>query len=289
LIFTVGLNRLSVDKKSIYNGTGGFDYYIKTTVPVSKTTLKNIEINKIFFRLYESGTADCFNLNRVINPSILGIDDTKFNDLKYFSFTDEKIDWNILNEKYKDESIIPAVADASSIKWIMKKSLGDYLYYYGTGGKLWKVKLVAALKNSVFQGNIIISEKSFIKMFPELNGNRVLLLKKILKKEETELEELFEYGASVELATDRIQKFNSLQNTYLMIFFQLGLLSLILGLAGIIIIILRNIHERKIENELMSKIGFSKIQIFKLYFYENFMITFYSAILGLIAHLVAKI
>lgn len=280
LIFTVGLNRLSVENKSLLNGTGGFDYFVKTAVPVKNNSLKNIPAKKVLFRFYEASSADCFNLNQVVKPGVLGANSVDFDNLKYFHFVDENAGWKILDKTYTDELIIPVVADASSIEWIMKKKIGDILYYPGIGGKVWKLKLEAGLKNSLFQGHIIVSEKNFMKMFPGINGSRIILLKNENINDKSEFEELSEYGADIQTATERIGKFNTLQNTYLMIFMQLGILSLFLGLIGIIIIIIRNIFERKNETNWMYNAGFSNFQVFKIYFYENVFIIFYSLALG---------
>ena len=54
--------------------------------------------------------------------------------------------------------------------------VSDTIAYTDERGKEVKLILVGGLRNSIFQGNILISEKSFLERFPSTSGSRVLLI-----------------------------------------------------------------------------------------------------------------
>ena len=132
------------------------------------------------FRVKEGDDASCLNLNRVTHPQLIGVMPEELATRKAFTFagmTDE-VDpdnpWMVLEKKLPDGTI-PAVADLSVIVWGLGKAVGDVLTYSDEKGETFRLKLVGGLANSVFQGNIIISEKTFIQKYPSLSGYRLFL------------------------------------------------------------------------------------------------------------------
>ena len=64
------------------------------------------------------------------------------------------------------DGAIPAIADANSITYVLHRALGeDIVIPYG-GGEL-RLRLVAALRDSIFQGELLMSEANFRRLFPE--------------------------------------------------------------------------------------------------------------------------
>jgi ABC-type antimicrobial peptide transport system permease subunit len=168
--------------------------------------------------------------------------------------------------------VIPAIADIGVIQWSLHKKIGDYIDYPGANGITWKLKLVAGINNSVFQGNVIVSEKNFDKIFPEHRGYNVFLIDYCsqLKDPKVLMASLERYGISIETTTSRLLRYSAVQNTYLQVFLALGALGLLIGTFGVVIIILRNLLERQVELGWMSVAGFSRITIASMLFFENF-------------------
>ena len=63
-------------------------------------------------------------------------------------------------------------------------------------------------------------------------------------------------GLELTPAVDRLNAFNAVQNTYLDTFQVLGGLGLLLGSAGLGVVVLRNVLERRGELALLAAVGF---------------------------------
>ena len=59
----------------------------------------------------------------------------------------------------RTDGLVPAVADATVVTWGLGKSVGDVIEYVNESGKKVGVLLAVGLKNSIFQGNLIISKE----------------------------------------------------------------------------------------------------------------------------------
>ena len=81
-------------------------------------------------------------------------------------------------------------------------------------------------------------------------------------------------------ATERLLNFNVIENTYLNIFLMLGALGLLIGTAGLGILIFRITFEQIPEYALLQSIGFMKSKIFGLLLTEKFFIILSAVLIG---------
>jgi ABC-type antimicrobial peptide transport system permease subunit len=121
---------------------------------------------------------------------------------------------------------------------------------------------VGALANSVLQGNLIIGEAEFVKRFPDESGYRMFLFD-TPSNHAAEISSLLtralqDVGLELTPAAQRLNMFNAVQNTYLNTFQILGGLGLLLGSAGLGVVVLRNLQERRGELALLLAVGFRK-------------------------------
>ena len=134
--------------------------------------------------------------------------------------------WMVL-EKEMPDGMVPAVADLSVIVWGMGKAVGDILTYTDEKGEAFQLKLVGGLANSVFQGNIIISENAFLQKYPSISGYRIFLVdapsERVADISDNLAWVLQDQGLELTLASTRLAQFNMIQNTYLSIFLILGI------------------------------------------------------------------
>ena len=167
--------------------------------------------------------------------------------------------WSLLHRAPGDEAI-PAIADEASILWALGKKLGDTLTYTDDRGGTFRVRLVGALANSILQGSLLIAEDEFVARFPSESGYRMFLIdapSKTAPGVATALgRALRDYGLELTPATQRLAEFNAVQNTYLATFQVLGGLGLLLGSAGLGVVVLRNVLERRGELALLLAVGF---------------------------------
>jgi hypothetical protein len=106
--------------------------------------------------------------------------------------------------------------------YVLHKKLGDEITITPEGGEPVRLRLVAAMSGSLFQSEMLISEKNFIRIFPALSGHRVFLVD-CPEGQEGKLEEaLSAYGFDAQPAKERLAAYFRVENTYLSTFQALG-------------------------------------------------------------------
>ena len=305
LIVSTGANRQDLlsnaGEKS--SGTGGFQYFAETSIPVlyslnDKDRRLNEGITSEFsaaqFSKMEGDDASCLNLNRVSNPAILGADPEMLKERFSFSTKSPEIKddnvWEALNETISD-GVVPAIADQTVIQWGLGMNIGDTLLYRNELGDTLRLKLIAGLSPSVFQGYVLISNTNFLKNFPTSSGSNLFLIDVPKGKEVQTGEELKtvfrDYGWEMTTAAQRLMEFNSVTNTYLSIFLALGALGLILGTVGLAVVLARTILERKKEIAMMQSLGFTRKQVVGLLNREYVILLIWGILIGFISAIVA--
>jgi ABC-type antimicrobial peptide transport system permease subunit len=155
---------------------------------------------------------------------------------------------------------IAAIADEASILWALGKKLGDTVDFTDERGQPFKVRLVASLAGSVLQGNLIIAEDEFTARYPGEAGYRFFLVdappERTADVSAALTKALRDFGLELTPTTRRLAQFNAVQNTYLGTFQVLGGLGLLLGSAGLGVVVLRNVLERRGELALLLAVGF---------------------------------
>ncbi len=313
IVFTVGANRQSLlkDAEKRESGTGGFALFGETVIPIlydlnSKKGRDFYALNKInaddvkfvSFRVKEGDDASCLNLNRVSRPQLIGVNPDELSKRGSFSFlkttteVNPESPWEVLDQNLS-EDVIPGIADQTVIVWGLGKSVGDTLIYVDETGKTLKIKLVGGLANSIFQGNIIISEKAFIKKYPSISGSRLFLVDApFLETEDINqkiIRALQDQGVDLTPTYDRLAQFSQVENTYLSIFLILGTFGLILGSIGIGIVIWRNVSERQGELALLRSVGFTRKAVQLLILSEHSVLLFAGILIGIVTALLATL
>jgi putative ABC transport system permease protein len=310
-VMITGANRKTfVDtESSSQSGTGAYKYWIETTLPV----LNDINTDEgkeklglagdslintadfVQFRSLAGDDASCLNLNQVKRPRVLGFQADKFDKRAAFSFAklDDAVDknhpWLALNQDFGTD-VIPAYADQTVIVWGLKKAVGDTLLYKNEFGKSIKLLLIGGLNNSIFQGNILISDQNFQTHYPSISGSNLILAD---GKNQTFIntveDQLQDYGPQIQKASERLAAFYSVENTYLNMFMLLGALGVMIGTLGLGIVLLRNMLERKKELALLKALGFEQKSIFRLIMIENLFLLLTGLISGALAAFVGML
>ncbi len=258
------------------SGTGGYSYLAEAQLPVihnpataaGKEALNLTpfaEVKFVSFRLKAGDDASCLNLYAPRNPRVLGAP-AEFLRTAGFAFADSigkdrtnAKPWALL-ERDEPDGAIPAAADANSMAYVLHRKLGDEIVV-DNGGAPVRLRLVAALDDSVFQGEIIIAEKNFVRAFPGEQGYRFFLIDAPRKAGEqtTGLLEaaLSDYDLDVQSTAEKLEGFHGVENTYLSTFQSLGALGLVLGTVGLAAVLLRNVLERRRELALLRAAGYA--------------------------------
>ncbi len=178
------------------SGTGGYPLIAESALPIvhdlnsedgrdatGLSALAPGDLEKLRFIPFRERAGDdtsCLNLYAPQEPKVLGAPHA-FIAAGRFAFQ-ESLDrdpksnpWRLLESPPQD-SIIPAIADANTIEYILHLSVGSEMTIHGDGGTPVRLRLVAALKDSIFQGELLISESNFLRLFPEHQGYQFFLL-----------------------------------------------------------------------------------------------------------------
>jgi putative ABC transport system permease protein len=279
LVISTGSNRkdLFVNAEDPASGTGGFLYYAESTIPVLQQ-LNDPEVKFQFglgegysfvqLRKADGDDASCLNLNKIINPQVLGVNpdqlDSRYSFVTRTTYLDEAHPWKSLAQELPG-GLIPAIADETVIKWGLGLGVGDTLHYTNSSGGTMDLLLIGGLAPSVFQGNVIIANERFLEQFPESSGTRVFLVEGALSDTaviSTELGRgMRDLGWDMQMASVRLAEFNSVTNAYLSIFLVMGALGLFLGTFGLVVVLSRSILERRQEIALLKAVGYGRKKI----------------------------
>jgi hypothetical protein len=188
------------------------------------------------FRLRPGDDASCLNLYRPRNPRILAPVGAN--------------PWPVLGSAQPDGAVA-AIADANSLEYVLHLKVGQEFVLDQV-----RYRLVAALRDSLFQSELIISEKDFLRLFPDVEGYRFFLLKGPPEAAGALESALSDYGFDAQPAEARLAGFRRVENTYLATFRALGALGLVLGTIGLGAVLLRNALERRRELALLRAVGY---------------------------------
>ncbi len=278
-----------MDKRS---GTGGYPLLAETLLPVVRDlngeqgreelnlndeSLRDVKFTR--FRLRPGDDASCLNLYQPRNPRLLAPEEGFINEARFafqgsLANTDaEKANpWRLLSSDL-GESVIPVIADANSMTYVLHLELGDEISVNASNGTQIRMRLVAALADSIFQGELLMSEKNFLKSFPDQEGYRFFLIDSVPDKGSAVAamleDRLSDFGFDSTPTNDRLASFHQVENTYLSTFQTLGGLGLLLGTLGLATVLLRNVLERRRELALMRAVGYRGAHLTLMVVAEN--------------------
>jgi len=249
------------------------------------------------FRVRPGDDASCLNLYQPGNPKIIGTT-SEFVKANRFVFqsslaasADEKNNpWLLLNREFSDGAL-PVIADANSLNYVLHRKLGEDVVLTTPRGEL-KLRIVAALADSLFQSELLMGEPNFLRAFPEQEGYRFFLIDTPTPSSaapvSTALEDqLSDFGFDVVPTNERLANFHRVENTYLSTFQMLGALGLLLGTFGMGAVLLRNVLERQRELALLRAVGYNSRHFMIIVVAENVLLLVSGLFTGTICALLA--
>ena len=152
------------------------------------------------------------------------------------------------------------IADANSLAYVLHTPVGDD-FVIDDNGRPLRLRVVAALRDSVLQGEFIMAESAFLRTFPAQQGYGLLLVEAPpahgRSRSSSAVEDaLVDFGADARLTAERLDEYHRVENTYLSTFQTLGGLGLLLGTVGVAAVLLRNVLERRRELALLGAVGY---------------------------------
>jgi ABC-type antimicrobial peptide transport system permease subunit len=252
-------------------GTGGFPLLADSALPLVALNLPPLDgVRFVPFRVRPGDDTSCLNLYQPQRPRILA-PPASFLRTAHFDFQEvayqTRNPWLLLEAPLYNGAI-PAIADANSMTYVLHRKLGEEFDLDGI-----RFRIVAALQDSLFQGELIVSEANFLRLFPDTAGYRFFLLNAPPGKEEQTtraLEDgLSDYGFDVQSAPALLAAFHRVENSYLETFRALGALGLLLGTVGLLAVVMRNVLERRRELALLRAVGYRPRHLAVMVLAEN--------------------
>jgi ABC-type lipoprotein release transport system permease subunit len=303
------------------SGTGGYALLAETLLPIvhdpntaegrealnlsTGTSAVNAEgealdgVSFARFRLRPGDDASCLNLYRPRNPRVLGASDDFVRQNRFVfrgtladATREEKENpWLLLRRRFEDGAV-PVIADANSLAYVLHLKLGEDFLLERGGREPLRLRVVAALADSVLQGELLMAEENFTRLFPEEEGYRLLLIETPggdapRKVAETLEETLADYGFDAQSTAERLAGFHRVENTYLSTFQMLGGLGLALGTLGLAAVLLRNVFERRRELALLRAVGYGRRQFALMAVAENGLLLLCGVVTGTLCALLA--
>jgi ABC-type lipoprotein release transport system permease subunit len=300
-------------------GTGGFALVGESALPIydDLNTAKGREafaldekimagVSVVPLRVRDGDDASCLNLNKALQPRVLGVKPGelaqrgafRFSAGRYFGDGEPARELPLTAEHWWPAidgadfaDAVPGIVDANTLQWALKMKLGDTLEYRDGHGQPFRVRIVATVAGSLLQGCVVISEKHFSERFPGIGGYRFFLIdaprEKIAAVREHLSRQLADRGLELTPAGQRLAEFQAVENTYLSIFQALGGLGLLLGSAGLAIVVARNVLERRREFGLLEAVGFRRGQLRSLVFAEHRWLIVCGLVIGTTSAVVA--
>jgi ABC-type antimicrobial peptide transport system permease subunit len=232
---------------------GDFQLVADSELPIFQNIPPLEGVEFIPFRVHPGDDVSCLNLYQPQNPRILA--------------PPPRNPWPLLDSRLPGGAV-PAIADTNSLTYSLHRKLGEEFDLAGV-----RYRIVAALQDSVFQGELLVSEQNFLRLFPDSAGYRFFLIRtrpgKADEVARTLTAALSDYGFVVQSTAARLASFHKVENTYLATFRALGGLGLLLGTVGLAAVLMRNVLERRRELALLRAVGYRPRHLFTMVLAEN--------------------
>jgi putative ABC transport system permease protein len=281
-----------VDPGDRSTGTGGYELMVQMLLPLAHDpnsaegrdamNVRDLDRSTMLepFRVRPGDDASCLNLYQPTNPRIVAPRDSflaqgrfTFASVAAAGDAERANPWLLLN-RVEADGAIPVIADANSMTYVLHRAVGDEFVLTNAGVPV-KLRFVAALRDSIFQSELLMSEAHFRRLFPDRAGYQLLLVDTASSSADVaqEIEQgLSDAGADAVLTAEYLASFHQVENTYLSTFQTLGGLGLLLGTVGLATVLLRNVLERRREFALLAAVGYRRSHFIIMAALENMVI-----------------
>jgi ABC-type antimicrobial peptide transport system permease subunit len=255
-------------------------------------------------RVRAGDDASCLNLYQATNPRILGVPKGLV-DRGGFAWAASAAEspaergnpWLLLDRELPASADgvrpVPVVLDMNTAQYSLHlyQGVGQTYDVTGPDGQPIRFQVVGMLRNSIFQGDLLISEQEFLAHFPQTSGYRYFLVD-VPPAEAAAVagvldDTLEDYGFDARGAASRLAELMVVQNTYLSTFQALGGLGLVLGTLGLAAVELRSVLERRGELALMQAVGFRRRRLGAMVLWEHALLLISGLAVGAVSALVA--
>jgi hypothetical protein len=297
----------SADISRTESGSGGFDLLVEMAFPLPGATAEPLLRDalgagaaRLPLRLREGDEASCLNLNRAVAPRLLGVDPAAAAALS--AFEPQPADasaasvWEVLEAELPDGTIPVLAGDLTTVQYGLAAQTGaargTVYTYISEDGREWRLRLMGALpvRTGILQGSLIMHRAIFTRMFPSTSGEGLWLVRSALGANEGQARlarVLGRHGGLVTPSLERLQMLGEVEATYLDMFLVLGGLGVVLGAAGVGLVVLRNAAARRRELAILRALGIPPRQTLSYLLAEYLYLLLGGLLAGVLPALVA--
>ena len=241
--------------------------------------LKQVKVYS--FRVHAGDDASCLNLYQPRKPRILGVPDALIERGGFeFASAPAGNPWDTLR---RDGKPYPAFGEQNTVVWMLHSGVGKTVDVPDEDGRPQPLSIDALLQDSVFQSGLLVSDRSFLELYPHQEGYNFFLID-VDEQHAAAVKEILETaladrGFEATYTKDKLATYLAVENTYLSTFQALGGLGLLLGSLGLAVVLLRGVWERRAELALLRALGYRRLTLGWLVLAENAFLL----VLGLVA------
>lgn len=174
---------------------------------------------------------------------------------------------------------IPVVLDQATAQWALRVGgVGSRFDVAGDDGATIPCEVVGLIDGGILQGFVIVSERSFARMFPARSGYGMALIDAARNTAAGRAElgpalvtAWADAGVTLVSADDRLRRLQAVQNTFLAGFQALAALGLLLGTVGVAAVQAQGLLERRDTLAVLKAIGFLPATLRRLIVGETLM------------------
>ena len=181
LIIALSAFRLAPTEK----GTGGFDLIATSDLPVyfdldTASGRKELGFTeedeellagaKIYsFRVHSGEDASCLNLFQTTQPQVVGVPKSFYGDNRFAYITKYKAGWGMLDKAISEQQeTIPVVLDQNTATYSLHLGgIGSQFTLRDAAARPVAAEVVGLLGGSILQGNLLMSEANFLRLYTE--------------------------------------------------------------------------------------------------------------------------
>lgn len=303
----------SISSQATLRG-GGYDILGTSEVPLffdlgsegaraehNVTGFPNVSV--VQFLSFGSPGGTCSNLNTRAPPRILAANASFVAGSKIpFSESEEglggNVPWKLLDEDggrtgAPAGSVVPVIGDYTTVVWIFEKGMGGIIEITDESGRTVQLRIVAILRDSIFQGSVFVSEAAMKRLYPTQSQFNLFLFKLAGEKSAdvaaASLEDsLSAYGFRARPVSDIAAGFIRADMAYVSMLQGMLASGIIIGTVGFSAKVWRETLERRYELGVMRALGFSRGRVEGLLLAENMFLFLLGFIIALAASIAAS-
>ncbi|MFV2068092.1 MAG: FtsX-like permease family protein, partial [Pirellulales bacterium] len=186
-------------------GAGGFDWIATTVEPIyfdlasdsgreefgfSGEVAQRLDATTcVMLRVNRGDDASCLNLYQPRQPRVLGVPPSLIERDGFVwvataaTTVDQRANpWRLLDQPI--DGALPVVLDMNTALYSLHlwKGVGERFAIEDGQGKPVTFQVVGLLKNSIFQGAVLVSEANFLRLYPRVSGYRMVLIDVVEEK-----------------------------------------------------------------------------------------------------------